>query len=220
MFASQTVLPFFPSFVWVHDLALADYQPLNKKLEAFLTPMRPKSDAYAGARTWQTDTDLQTRPEFSDLAKIMLFAADGVIDFLGLEKGPLFLSGAWANFGPPGTTHHEHSHPNNFLSGVYYLKAPRGGNIINFLDPRPQAHVIAPRVKKPSTNTASLVTLEIAAGRVVLFPAWLRHSVPVNASQEERVSIAVNIMFEDYGANMSRPRFKATTGDNRRSGAR
>lgn len=216
MFASKTVLSFFPSFVWVHDLAVSDYGPLNETLLAWLSAMRRDSKAYSAGRTWQTDTDLQLRAEMSGINRFVLAAADGVLEFLGVEKSPVFVSGAWANFGPAGTSHHEHSHPNNFLSAVYYLRAPKGGHTINFIDPRPQAHVIAPRVVRPSTNTASLVTLDIAPGRLVLFPAWLRHSVDTNKSEEERLSIAFNLMFEDFGRELSRPRFKGNLHEKRR----
>ena len=38
----------------------------------------------------------------------------------------------------PGAAHGLHSHPNNFLSGVYYVRVPSGGDTINFHDPRSQ----------------------------------------------------------------------------------
>ena len=43
---------------------------------------------------------------------------------------------------------------------------------------------------------------------MVLFPAWLKHSVDPNRSRGLRMSIAFNLMFEDFGETQSRPRFK------------
>jgi len=216
-FERKAVFPLFPTFIWQHELPAADYEPMNQALLDWLSAMRPAADKYSAGRTWQTDTDLQDRPQMAELIKRVLAAGEGVLDFLGLEKSPMIVSGAWANFGPPDTSHHEHVHPNNFLSVVYYVRAPKGGNTINFIDPRPQAHVMAPRVVKPSHNNASLVTIDIAPGRLVLFPAWLRHSVDTNRSNEERLSIAMNLMFEDYGRLHSKPRFTSNIGQDRKA---
>lgn len=216
MFSSQTVLAFFPTFVWVHDLPVADHKPINEGLWRALDGMRTKSNTFSAGRTWQTETNIHELPEFQPVLPFIHFAADQILDFLGIQKSPLFVTGCWGNFGPTGTSHHEHSHPNNFLSGVYYVRAPKGGNTINFIDPRPQAHVLAPPVAKKTTHTASLVNIDLAPGRLIFFPAWVRHSVDANKSDEERLSIAFNLMFEDYGRNLSKPRFTGNLNQDRR----
>ena len=53
------------------------------------------------------------------------------------------------------------------------------------------------------TVTGSKIPVPVKEGRLVLFPAWLNHSVPVNVSDAERVSISFNIMFTDYTESMS-----------------
>ena len=53
------------------------------------------------------------------------------------------------------------------------------------------------------TVIGSKIAVPIKEGRLVLFPAWLSHSVPVNVSDAERVSISFNIMFTDYTESMS-----------------
>lgn len=66
---------------------------------------------------------------------------------------------------------------------------------------------MAPRIREPSTRTASSVDVGVRDGRLVLFPAWLKHSVSSNRSDRQRVSVAMNVMFIDYVALMSRPRW-------------
>jgi hypothetical protein len=39
-----------------------------------------------------------------------------------------------------------HQHPNNFLSGVYYVRTHPGADTINFHDPRNQSGIIRPPV--------------------------------------------------------------------------
>ena len=208
MFANQTTLSFFQTLVWVHDLKPDDWAGINagaaKRIDKLLTP-RP--DVPVG-HSWQTETDLHTRKELHDLNRFVMAAAEGVLDFLHIDYKSVTITGCWANISVPGAYHHEHSHPNNFLSAVYYIKAPEGGDAITFEDPRPQAHVIAPPVKKKSALTASTVTLDVKPGRLVLFPSWLKHAVAPNKSDEERWSVSFNIMFDGYVERMSKPRFQ------------
>ena len=40
---------------------------------------------------------------------------------------------------------------------------------------------------------------------LLLFPAWLHHSVGGNAGDSERISISFNVMFEKFGELLARP---------------
>jgi uncharacterized protein (TIGR02466 family) len=209
MFQNTTVLTYFPTFVWVHDLAAETRSEVERTavqlVERLLTP-RP---ALNRLQKWQTPTNLQARPEFATLNEIVLRAADGIVSFLELRKGPLEITGAWANVNLPGATHFEHSHPNNFLSFVYYPRVPKGGDVIEFHDPRPQAHVIAPPVETLNAKVASTVTVAVEAGRLIAFPSWLRHSVPMHQGEGERISISLNVMFE---GSIGKPRWSGPHG--------
>ena len=222
MFAAKNAHSFFPTMVWAFDLPAAEAKELNGRMMPVLERMRSEISGSSAGRTRQSNTDLQEAPEFAGLCRRMIAAGGEIVDFLGLQRHPLFVSGCWANFGGANTTHHEHSHANNFLSAVYYVQAEAGANTINFIDPRAQAHVIAPPVVRPSVMTASQALLEIEPGRLVLFPAWLRHSVDPNTSGKDRISIAANLMFEQFSERLARPRFNSNQAKNRqrRSGAR
>jgi uncharacterized protein (TIGR02466 family) len=197
MFQKKAALTLFPTFVWVHDLAADAREEIERSairlVEHLLTP-RPAPNR---RHQWQTPTDLQTRAEFARLNEIVLAAAHEIVAFLELKPAPLEITGAWANVALPGATHIEHSHPNNFLSFVYYPRVPKGGDVIEFHDPRPQAHVIAPPFKTLNAKIASTASVSIEPGRLVAFPAWLRHSVPVHKGEGERMSIALNVMFAE-----------------------
>jgi uncharacterized protein (TIGR02466 family) len=98
-----------------------------------------------------------------------------------------------------------HSHPNNFLSGVYYLRTATGADTINFHDPRPQTGVIRPPVQALTAENTDQVVLRVEDGTLLLFPAYLAHSVDANASAEERVSISFNLMFPAFTEALARP---------------
>jgi uncharacterized protein (TIGR02466 family) len=124
---------------------------------------------------------------------------------LRLKPSPHLITGAWANISAPGIRHHRHAHPNNYLSGVYYVRTPAGGDTIRFHDPRPQAHAIQPAQERASQYTGHSITIGVRPGRLVLFHSWLEHSVDANAGDGERISVAINAMFERFGETQGAP---------------
>lgn len=50
-------------------------------------------------------------------------------------------------------------------------------------------------------------------GRMVMFPAWLKHRVPTGETTIERVSISFNLMFRNFAETIAKPRWKGTAGD-------
>lgn len=98
-----------------------------------------------------------------------------------------------------------HSHPNNHLSGVYYLRTQAGADTIDFHDPRPQTTVIRPPVTELTAYHTDQVVLAVSERTLLVFPAWLPHSVSANTSAQARVSVSLNIMFADYDATISEP---------------
>ena len=205
-----STLNFFPTFVWVCDLKPEEYLPLNEALAEKIEAAIASVGGYIVGDARQSETDLQEMEDLAPLMTTALHAADQILEFLELQRCAMRVSGCWASVGGPGNFHMEHSHPNNFLSGVYYVSTPSGGDRINFHDPRPQANVMAPRVKASSAKNAQRASITVKPGSIVLFPSWLRHSVDTNTSSEMRTSIAFNLMFESFTEIQSRPRFKGT----------
>ncbi|MEE8334723.1 MAG: TIGR02466 family protein, partial [Alphaproteobacteria bacterium] len=128
-----------------------------------------------------------------------------VIGVLSPKSKDVEITGCWANIGPSGSSHTSHMHANNFLSAVYYVTVPRGGHRITFYDPRPQIHILAPAVEQVNIHNGDFVNFEAGEGMLLLFPAWLVHSVPVNTGKENRISISFNINFTDFTGRISPP---------------
>jgi uncharacterized protein (TIGR02466 family) len=101
-----------------------------------------------------------------------------------------------------------HTHPNNFLSGVYYVQTQA---TINFHDPRVQTAILRPPVKALTADNTDQVVVRVRDGTLLLFPAWLPHSVDPNRSTRERVSISFNIMFSACAATLSPPLWGANS---------
>jgi len=60
-------------------------------------------------------------------------------------------------------------------------------------DPRLDRYMAAPpRAADASSENRPWVTMPVAAGTLLLFESWLRHEVPPNPVNAERVSISFN----------------------------
>jgi uncharacterized protein (TIGR02466 family) len=206
----MSVRELFPTPIWQMDLPHEQAASLNARLLAAIEAIvTPRPELKPGAN-WQTDPILHERAEFAELARLIESGARGIADFLKLKARDLVLTGCWANINPPGGRNSSHTHPNNFLSGVYYVSTPPGEGRIEFADPRPQAFVMMPHVQSFGPYTGNSVTVDVVPGRLIFFPAWLSHAVPMNRSSEERVSIAFNLMFKAYVEQASPPLWQGT----------
>lgn len=210
MIEKQEVQELFPTTVWIVDLKAVEAAPFNARLKAEIeTIISPRPKVPAGSN-WQTPQDLHTRPAFSDFVKLVETAARGVARFLQVDQHPMTITGCWANINPPGAYHPTHNHPNNYLSGVYYVAVPDSGSRIVFQDPRPS--MIMPRPRQFTRLTANAADAQSKPGRLLIFPAWLRHSVPANDGQTDRISISFNLMFKQFAETLAAPMWDPTAG--------
>jgi uncharacterized protein (TIGR02466 family) len=211
MKVKQEIQELFPTPLWVVDLPPADAVAFNAKLKAEIeTIIAPRPKVPSGSN-WQTPQDLHTRPNFADFTLLVEKVARSVAQHLQVEQFPLMITGCWANINPPGSYHPTHNHPNNYLSGVYYVAVPETGSHLLFQDPRPG--LILPPTAKLGRLTANASVAQTKPGRMVIFPSWLRHHVPSNEGTTERISIAFNLMFTNFAESLSAPSWKPTAGN-------
>ncbi len=208
MFTNVSEEALFPTFVWVHDLEPARAEALNARMFRDIDRMTAPRPQLQPGQNWQTEQTLHEHPQFAELVEIIEAAVRGVISRMALEHEAFELTALWANINPPGAPHPPHFHPNNFLSGVYYLQVTEGQDSITFHEPRTQVDIVAPHVQRFSQYTAPHYSMPVKPGRLVIFPAWLTHSVKRNESQRLRISISFNAMFADYVEKLSRPRWQ------------
>ncbi len=210
MIEKQEVQELFPTPLWVVDLKAAEAAPFNARLKAEIEKIISPRPRIPVGSNWQTPQDLHTRAAFADFVRLIEVASRGVARFLQVDQYPMVITGCWANVNPPGAYHPTHNHPNNFLSGVYYVDVPSAGSCLALQDPRPT--MIMPRPKEYSRLTANAADVASKSGRLVLFPSWLRHNVPANNGDTDRISIAVNLMFTNFAETLSAPMWDATAG--------
>ena len=167
--------------------------------------MRRDAGAPVPGRSWQSAKDLHRLDEFRGLIACIDDAADRVLEFLKTGDGAFEITGLWANMNPKGAAHPIHSHPNNFLNGVYYLRTHEGADTVNFHDPRSQTGIIRPPVTELTAENTDQVVVKVSDGTLLMFPSWLPHSVNASGSDETRISVSFNVMLSAFTETMSTP---------------
>jgi uncharacterized protein (TIGR02466 family) len=155
-----------------------------------------EENGYAGYTSYASLSDLPWRfPIFADLVKVLdahvaAFAQDVQFD-LGEKR--LQLEDIWINILPEGGIHTGHIHPHSVISGTTYVTMPDGASAIKFEDPRLAMMMAAPtRMKGARDELRTFFYAKPAVGEVLLWESWLRHEVPMNMAEDDRVSVSFN----------------------------
>ena len=106
------------------------------------------------------------------------------------SKQRLVITQSWANRNPKGSKHHEHVHPNSIISGVMYFQINEKLPPIQFSKANQDGMKLDP-IKYNHINSESFM-LPCKPGELILFPSSLKHSVPINQGDEDRISISFN----------------------------
>jgi len=109
----------------------------------------------------------------------------------------------WANVQRKGGINAVHPHPGTFWSGVYYVDtadiAPGKelGGDLQLFDPRGcLPTMLAPYLRYAVAelhDAGKSISFTPEAGRCVLFPGWLSHSVGLYKGDQPRISVAFNL---------------------------
>ncbi|QBF30114.1 2OG-Fe(II) oxygenase family protein [Thalassococcus sp. S3] len=155
-----------------------------------------EENGYPGYTSYASLTDLSWRfPIFADLTKVLdahvaVFARDLAFDLDGKD---LTLEDLWINILPEGGMHTSHIHPHSVISGTTYVAMPKGASAIKFEDPRSAMMMAAPtRTKDAPREMRSFIYEAPEVGDVLLWESWLRHEVPMNMAEDERISVSFN----------------------------
>ncbi|GGH40852.1 conserved hypothetical protein [Cribrihabitans marinus] len=154
------------------------------------------ANGYPGYTSYASLTDLPWRfPVFADLvtaldAHVAAFAGDLEFDLDGRD---LKLEDIWINILPEGGMHSSHIHPHSVISGTTYVAMPEGASALKLEDPRSARMMAAPtRVKGARRELQPFIYVQPDVGDVLLWESWLRHEVPMNMAEEERISVSFN----------------------------
>jgi uncharacterized protein (TIGR02466 family) len=129
-------------------------------------------------------------PTFTDLNKRIDHHVKKYVKALDFDlKGrKLQMTTCWMNIMPKNTYHPLHIHPLSVLSGTYYVKVPVRTSSLKIEDTKMGLLMSAP----PRKSDDYYYHFKPKAGDLILFESWVRHEVPPNPVDSERISVSFN----------------------------
>lgn len=199
------VRAWFPTYIYCEPLQRSGLARLNESLAAECRQLRDFDEAgrrwsaknYPGGYTSYASLNELHRfsSSFAELERkitrhVLAFARALDMDLRGRK---VQMTDFWVNIMPPTAAHSLHLHPLSFISGTYFVVTPKGCPGLKFEDPRLSKFMAAPP-KLPSARPSNRphITYPAEAGNVILFESWLRHEVPANRVDDERISVSFN----------------------------
>ncbi|MDB0060017.1 TIGR02466 family protein [Planktomarina sp.] len=191
----------------LYTAALSDFNTLidGSELESSCLAIAEDDEAgqnwceendFPGYTSYASLTDLDWRfPIFKDLITALDMHVEAFVQDLDFDLGnkKIKLDSLWINILPFGGVHTAHIHPHSVISGTTYVAMPAGTSAIKFEDPRLATMMAAPsRAKGAREELRSFIYAEPNIGDVLLWESWLRHEVPMNMADEDRISISFN----------------------------
>ena len=180
----EELLQLFPT-----PLLIVPYEePIDKEL-AYLKTISYREQQQNG--NYRSDDSYLLRNE--ELKNIKNFLGEAVDKFTKnvlQSKQRLVITQCWANRNPKGSKHHEHVHPNSIISGVMYFQINEKLPPIQFSKANQDGMKLDP-IKYNHVNSESFM-LPCKPGELILFPSSLKHSVPINQGDEDRISMSFN----------------------------
>ena len=180
----EELLQLFPT-----PLLIVPYEQSIDKELAYLKTISYREQQQNG--NYRSDDSYLLRQE--KLKNIKNFLGEAVDKFTKnvlQSKQRLVITQCWANRNPKGSKHHEHVHPNSIISGVMYFQINEKLPPIQFSKANQDGMKLDP-IKYNHVNSESFM-LPCKPGELILFPSSLKHSVPINQGDEDRISISFN----------------------------
>jgi uncharacterized protein (TIGR02466 family) len=204
-----TIDTLFVTKIYRADLDGPKAERLTQELEAACLSIAEDDEAgqrwcakngYPGYTSYASLNDLPWRvPVFGDLLKeldkhVAAFAKELEFDLKGRK---LVLDSLWINILPPGGIHTSHIHPHSVVSGTFYVTIPEGASALKLEDPRLGFMMAAPpRKAKAKPENRQFAYVQPSPGTVLLWESWLRHEVPLNEAESERISVSFNYSWQ------------------------
>ena len=187
---------FFPTIVYGKDVQLD-----NNKLAQDIVNWsnQDKGVSKTNYKGWHSTTDMGQKPEYQQLVTELLRMQNEIYDNEHIDRHAR-LGNMWANINPTDGMNQPHIHPNSLFSGVYYVKSQPNAGRLKIYDPRPGVQLIMPTRKpgNPGRDMWRDANIEPVVGRIIMFPAWLWHSVEPNKSNDLRISVSFNFIQDGF----------------------
>ena len=93
---------------------------------------------------------------------------------------------SWINYNSKNDYLLEHTHPNDVMTVVFYLQKKKNTGNLQVLNP-----MMYHWQNNPDTKFWKTIPAETSD--VIIIPGWMMHKVEINDSDEERISMTINV---------------------------
>jgi len=186
MLKEPIVTPIFPTPVYIAEMG----RDFSKKEITYISDKNKEMLTNIGNKNSKERHVLDTE----DLIDLKLLCEDHlknyVFEVLKSEKtfDPI-ITQSWINYTEPKSFHHEHTHPNSFLSGVIYFQTNQD-DCIQFH--APTIYPLSLPLKEYNAFNSTSWNIPVKNTTIILFPSTLRHSVPYVTGNKTRISLSFN----------------------------
>jgi uncharacterized protein (TIGR02466 family) len=155
------------------------------------------SNTWGYKNTYTKDKGLETHKELESFRDYIIEIGHTYLKNIGYDSSGLdFNTQIFASEMFEGDYHPRHSHPNSFLSGVFYLDVPDGSSPLLFYDPRPfRDFVELPRISHDISLSWDRVFYQPENGLLLIWESWLSHEVIKNTNKNSgRITLVFNLI--------------------------
>lgn len=113
----------------------------------------------------------------------------------------VYITQSWINYNGQNQFHHEHAHPNSYISGILYIKADETIDSINFKNR--QYSFIEPLIKNHNIWNSKDWWYPVKSKKLIIFPSSVTHNVFQKNDSNIRISLAFNTFVKgNIGSNV------------------
>jgi len=185
----------FPVPIWQFEYKQAEtFKETSVPLFKDIEQKNPNSNVkytMDGYTSFGPITNILEFGECKDLKNFIMGNVVEAVKDLGLE-GYCNLTGSWFNINRKYSSHGEHNHIPDTISGIYYVQAEEDDARISFHDQNKSSNWPWKSGVIETSYTKNIISFKPQTGRLYLFPSYITHSVEQQLKDKERISISFN----------------------------
>ncbi len=195
---TKKIYKYFPQPVFHYRLE--NFEKHNRELSNYIYNLNkedPEGVSRSNQGGWHSKPfnlkEKEAAP-FKFFMSIQMYVADTFKEY-GWKyiPGKVNLTEMWAIINKKNNFNIEHTHPNNYLSAAYYVKAPENCGSFKVTNPNLISRERITMSDNKTEFNQNIAHIKPTEGDLLLFPAYLPHSVGMNQSDEDRIVISFNI---------------------------
>ena len=185
----------FPVPLW--KFSLRDYKNINKKIEKriYQKSKEEKTRLASNEGGWHSIGNMYDDPVIEPVTTLISQGINEICLESSMTYGT-YKTFLWSNLNRSGDYNTMHVHPDSHLSGVYYVKVPEGDCGELRLHNPMQLYNYPNSQGSHAPYTMPIANIKSEEGVLLIFRSPIMHDVTRNNTQEDRISISFNLVFD------------------------